>query len=104
MKLIELKCKNCGAILKVKSDSIDIHCEHCQANYKFDDEVQHIKYDDMEQAGYEYEKGRIRAREEHRVIKQQQKARSRAIDNFVSAASNAAGRSVMNKFLKGLFK
>lgn len=65
MKLVELKCKNCGATLKVKPNSNDIHCEHCKANYKLDDEVQHIKYDDMEKAGYDYEKGKQKARQEH---------------------------------------
>ena len=65
MKLLELKCKNCGAALKVKPDTADIHCDHCKANYKLDDEVQHIKYDDMEKAGYDYEKGKQKARQEH---------------------------------------
>lgn len=65
MKLVELKCKNCGAVLKVKSDTNDIHCEHCKANYKLDDEVQHTKFDNMEKAGYDYEKGKQKARQEH---------------------------------------
>ena len=56
MKLVELKCKNCGAVLKVKPNTNDIHCDHCKANYKLDDEVQHVKFDDMEKAGYDYEK------------------------------------------------
>lgn len=65
MKLVELKCKNCGAVLKVKPGTNDIHCEHCKANYKLDDEVRHIKFDDVEKAGYDYEKGRQKARQEH---------------------------------------
>ena len=73
MKLVELKCKNCGAVLKVESGSTDIHCDHCKANYKLDDEVQHIKYDEMEKAGYDYEKGRIKAREEHKEEKARRK-------------------------------
>ena len=64
MKLVEMKCKNCGATLKVESEQIDIECNYCHAKYKLDDEVQHVKYDDMEQAGYEFEKGKIRARKE----------------------------------------
>lgn len=48
MKLVELKCKNCGAVLKVKPNTNDIHCDHCKTNYKLDDGVQHIKYDNME--------------------------------------------------------
>lgn len=73
MKLVELKCKNCGAVLKVQPDSIDIHCEHCKANYKLDDEAQHIKYDDMEKTGYDYERGRIKAKQEHEEEKRRQK-------------------------------
>lgn len=73
MKLVELKCKNCGAVLKVQPDSIDIHCDHCKANYRLDDEAQHIKYDDMEKAGYDYEHGRIKARQEHEEERRRQK-------------------------------
>ncbi len=65
MKLVEMKCKNCGATLKVKNNQKDIECEYCHAQFKVDEEVQHVKYDDMEQSGYEFEKGRIRARKEH---------------------------------------
>lgn len=64
MKLVELKCKNCGAILKTNSDSNEITCNYCQTTFKIDDEVKHIKFDDMEQNGYEFEKGRIRAQQE----------------------------------------
>lgn len=65
MKLVEMKCKNCGAVLQAKLGTTDIHCDHCKANYKLDDEVKRVKYVDMENAGYEYEKGRLRARIEH---------------------------------------
>lgn len=65
MKLVEMKCKNCGSILTVEDNQTDIKCDYCQAHYKLDDEVQHIKYDDMEKSGYEFEKGRLRAQKEH---------------------------------------
>ncbi len=67
MKLIELKCKNCGATLKVNSDTNDVTCKYCQTSFKLDDEIQHIKYDNMEQSGYEFEKGRIRAQQENKT-------------------------------------
>ena len=79
MKLVELKCKNCGGILKVQPGSTDIHCEHCKANYKLDDEAQHIKYDDMEKAGYDYEKGKLRARQEHEEEKRRQKIEAQQV-------------------------
>lgn len=66
MKLLEMKCKNCGALLKVEEDAKDIECQYCNTKYKLDDEVQHIKYDDMEKSGYEFEKGRIRAQQEQK--------------------------------------
>lgn len=66
MKLLEMKCKNCGAILKVEEDAKYIECQYCNTKYKLDDEVQHIKYDDMEKSGYEFEKGRIRAQQEQK--------------------------------------
>ena len=65
MKLVEMKCKNCGAVLKVEAGSDDVRCEHCKAHYKLDDEAKRVKYVDMEAAGYEYEKGRLKARIEH---------------------------------------
>ena len=65
MKLLELKCKNCGANLKIDEESEFINCPYCNASYKLDDEVQHVKYDDMENSGYEFEKGRIKAQKEN---------------------------------------
>ena len=65
MKLVELECKNCGAALKVEEGSDIINCPYCNASYKIYDEVKHVKYDDMENSGYEFEKGRIKAQKEH---------------------------------------
>lgn len=67
MKLVEMKCKNCGAKLKVDPEVKNANCQFCGAEFKIDDEVQHVKYDDMEQAGYDFEKGKLRAQAEHRV-------------------------------------
>ena len=65
MRLVELECQNCGAALKVEEGADIVHCPYCDAKYKMDDEVQHVKYDDMENSGYEFEKGRIKAQKEH---------------------------------------
>ena len=65
MKLVELECQNCGAALKVEEGTNNITCPYCNATYKLDDGTQHIKYDDMENSGYEFEKGRIKAQKEH---------------------------------------
>jgi len=69
MKLLEMKCKNCGAKLKINVEEKETCCQFCGTKFKIDDEVQHIKYDDMEQSGYEFEKGKIRAREEAKQTK-----------------------------------
>ena len=66
MKLVELKCKNCGAILEVDEGVKDITCKYCRASFKLDDEVQHIQYDNMHESGYEFEKGRIQAQNEEK--------------------------------------
>ncbi len=65
MKLVELECENCGAALKVEEGSNTVNCPYCKATYKIDDEAKHVKYDDMEKSGYEFEKGRIKAQKEH---------------------------------------
>lgn len=65
MKLVELECQNCGATLKFEEGTEIVSCPYCKATYKLDDEAQHIKYDDMENSGYEFEKGRIKAQKEH---------------------------------------
>ena len=93
MKLVELKCKNCGGILKVQPGTTDIHCEHCKTNYKLDDEAQHIKYDDMEKAGYDYEKGKLKARQEHELEKQRQKIEAQ------QAAAKAEKDAKMKKWI-----
>ena len=38
MKLIELKCKSCGAILKVDADSKKIRCGYCRSEFIIDNE------------------------------------------------------------------
>lgn len=81
MKLIEMKCKNCGSFLNVEENSKEIKCSYCKTQYKLDDEVKHIKYDDMEKAGYEFERGRIKAQKENKEIdtKVQSKNKSRTL-------------------------
>ncbi len=86
MKLVEMKCQRCNAVLKVPADTTDISCKYCGANYKLDDEAVHHKIDDAEDLGYKMEKGRQRARKE-------------ALDESLSSASeqiNAAMDTVGN--------
>lgn len=73
MKLVEMKCKNCGAILKVDENAKDITCNYCNAQYKIDDEIQHVQYDNMHSSGYEFKRGRIQAQNEERERLEKQK-------------------------------
>lgn len=64
MKLVDMKCPNCGSDLKVDMISKGCTCEYCGAKLLIDDETVHIKYDNAEESGYQFEKGRQRAQKE----------------------------------------
>lgn len=72
MKLIDMTCSHCGAHLKVDADKKEATCEFCGAKLLIDDEVQHIQYDNAEEAGYNFEKGRQRAIAEANKEKKEQ--------------------------------
>ena len=65
MKLVAFTCPGCGAQLSVDLNKKVATCQFCGATFPIDDEAQHIRYDNAEQAGYEFEKGRLRAQEEY---------------------------------------
>lgn len=64
MKLIDTSCPKCGAKLKIDIDKKRAKCEYCGAELIIDDEVKRFKYDNAEEAGYNFEKGRQRAKNE----------------------------------------
>ncbi len=64
MKIINTNCTNCGAPLEVYENTKYIKCKFCGNTFLYDDGVQHIKYDNAEEAGYLFEKGRQRAKNE----------------------------------------
>lgn len=55
MELKELKCKNCGANLKVEGDAKEVTCNFCNTTFSVETN---------ERDGYEFEKGRIKAQKE----------------------------------------
>ena len=55
MRLNELKCKNCGAAIKIEENESQAKCEFCQATFAVED-----AYND----GYKFEKGRMKAHSE----------------------------------------
>ena len=67
MKVVNLNCPNCGATLQVDGDSRNLKCEYCGNALFLDDEVNHVKIENPEQVGYDFEKGRQRAQAEHRL-------------------------------------
>ena len=38
MKLVEMKCKNCGSTLKVDENAKNVTCEYCHSSFAIDDE------------------------------------------------------------------
>ena len=57
MKLIELKCKNCGAKLEVEEGTTQITCKFCDTTFSIDDAYTQ---------GYKYTKGVLKAQDEQR--------------------------------------
>lgn len=64
MRLINMSCPNCGSQLQIDLDNKQASCPYCGNTLLIDDGVQHIQYDNAENAGYEFEKGRQRAQAE----------------------------------------
>lgn len=61
MKIINTNCPNCGASFEIDVSGSRIQCPYCDSFFIIDDGVKADKY---EEAGYNFEKGRQRAREE----------------------------------------
>ena len=64
MKLVDMVCPHCGAKLQVDPTNNNVECKFCGASFLIDDEIQHVQYDNAEEAGYQFEKGRQRAQTE----------------------------------------
>lgn len=65
MKIIDMSCPNCSAKMTVDIKNKKATCEHCGTEVLIDDEVKHVQYDNPEEAGYKFEKGRQRAQREN---------------------------------------
>lgn len=68
MKLLQMKCPNCGSRLTVDKSSGECVCDSCGGKFLLDDEstTQHVEFDNAEDAGYEFERGRQKAQAEAR--------------------------------------
>ena len=69
MKLIDLSCPNCKATMQIDDTAKAVFCPYCGSKFAVDDETKHIHYDNAEQAGYEFEKGRQRAQAEQQAYR-----------------------------------
>ena len=69
MRVIRAVCTSCGANLDIDVDSRQAYCSYCGAKMFLDDEVVHVRHENGEQFGYDFEKGRQRAaREAERAL------------------------------------
>ena len=71
MKIVSMICPNCGASLQVDADQKNPTCSYCGNGLYVDDEVKHVQYDNAEETGYQFEKGRQRAQAEATRVQQQ---------------------------------
>ena len=71
MKIVSMVCPNCGASLQVDADQKILTCSYCGNGLYVYDEVKHVQYDNAEETGYQFEKGRQRAQAEATRVQQQ---------------------------------
>ncbi len=61
MKLVDLNCPGCGAVLKVNLELSRGTCNYCGKEFLIDDEIQKLSITNGVQLGYQQEQGRIDA-------------------------------------------
>lgn len=64
MKLLQTSCPRCGANMRVIPEANKAVCDYCGTTVLIDDEINRIEYTNAEEAGYKFEKGRLRAQAE----------------------------------------
>ncbi len=64
MRLKTMTCPNCGSKVRIEKNNKFLTCDYCGNTLFIDEEEDQIPYADPEKAGYEFEKGRQRARSE----------------------------------------
>lgn len=70
MKIVDVSCPSCGATLQLNNDDLGspIKCSYCGKIVMIDDEVSKVEHTfvNAEQAGYEFQKGKLRADKEEK--------------------------------------
>lgn len=64
MRLIDLKCSNCGADMKVNPELKQAVCNYCGKSMLVDDEIKKMEMVNGFNYGYDIERGRIAAKKE----------------------------------------
>lgn len=64
MKIVELKCPNCGATVMQDEEGKKLFCEYCGTRLIAMEERSSVRLEDAEDTGYRFEMGRIRAQRE----------------------------------------
>ena len=77
MKIIELKCPECNSAIEVDAECKEAICKYCGTKFMIDDEIDRVHLENAEQTGYEFEKGRQRAMQEHNAYKHSSKELSK---------------------------
>ncbi len=65
MKLVSMVCPQCSGTLDIPENTKQAQCPFCGTIVMIDDEVKHVQFDNSKQAGYDFEKGRIEAQQDH---------------------------------------
>lgn len=64
MKLVKLICPNCGAKLEIDGSWQKVFCQYCGTELMLDRERHRVEFENAEEAGYRFEKGRLKAQRE----------------------------------------
>ena len=67
MKLIDLKCSNCGATMQVNPDLKQVSCNYCGNTMLVDDEIKKMELVNGYDYGREVERGRIVTQKEQEL-------------------------------------
>ena len=71
MKLTSMICPRCGAPIRIPDNAKRVICEYCDSPITIEQTVEPADYSNAEEAGYNFEKGRMRAQAENPAVTQQ---------------------------------
>ncbi len=99
MKIVELKCPNCGAAVVQDEEGKKLFCEYCGAKLICSDEPSSVRLDDAEDTGYRFEMGRIRAQREAAQQPLRSAAHQIVINNYNVPAEETHEGTPKNKWV-----